>query len=164
MAAIRQSNVERRRGREECREKLSKHIRKPTQSNSKTWLTSPDDRLGIEIKPSEVRLNPRSNDPYRWEFLPGKEAFFSKVFAKNLSDHSISTYRLLCREVGETFEAVPNMQSLNLDSIVSVYNTIRPFHTVTNHLCSYRLQGPASGLCLTISGRKLRGSLRKFAN
>ncbi|KAK3937054.1 hypothetical protein QBC46DRAFT_232461, partial [Diplogelasinospora grovesii] len=63
-------------------------------------------RLGIEIKPSEVRLNPRANDPYKWKVLLGKEEFFSKVFAKNLSDYSISTYRLLYREVRKTFKAM----------------------------------------------------------
>jgi len=79
----------------------------------------------VEITPSEVRLNPRTNDPYIWHFLPGREAFFSSVFAKNLSDHSISTYRLLYREVRNAFEAVPNIQSSTLDSIVPVRNTAR---------------------------------------
>ncbi|KAI0534968.1 hypothetical protein GGR58DRAFT_28656 [Xylaria digitata] len=104
MSPTRQSNAERRRGRDECREKLAKHIH---------------DKLGIIIKPSGVRLSPRSNDPYIWRVLPGKEELFSKIFAKNLSDHSIGTYRLLCREVGESFEAVPpNTQRSTVDSVI----------------------------------------------
>ncbi|KAK3367361.1 hypothetical protein B0T24DRAFT_495341, partial [Lasiosphaeria ovina] len=63
-------------------------------------------RLGIEVKPLDVRLNPRPNDPYAWKILPGREYSLSGVFAKNLSDYSISAFRLLCNEVGKTFEAV----------------------------------------------------------
>ena len=53
--------------------------------------------------------------------VQGKEEMFSKIFAKNLSDHSIGTFRLLCREVGESFEALlsDNKGSL-LGSLVSV--------------------------------------------
>jgi hypothetical protein len=40
--------------------------------------------------------------------LCGKEDFFSQIFSKNLSEHSIGTYRLLIDEVGKTFEAVTN--------------------------------------------------------
>ncbi|KAK0723475.1 hypothetical protein B0T26DRAFT_642395 [Lasiosphaeria miniovina] len=91
MASTRRSNTERRRAREECREKLSEHIRQ---------------RLGIRIGPAEVRLKPCIKDPYAWRVLQGKEEFFSQIFATNLSSHSTSTYRILCREVGKSFEAV----------------------------------------------------------
>ncbi|KAF2806406.1 uncharacterized protein BDZ99DRAFT_348577, partial [Mytilinidion resinicola] len=87
------SNVERRRLREECREKLSKHIQR---------------RLNITIRPSEVRLNPSATDPYAWKILPEKEGLLSKIFSKNISEHSIGAYRELCEEVGITFEAVPS--------------------------------------------------------
>ena len=71
------------------------------------------------IKPSDVRLNLRANDPYAWKVLPGKEAFYSQIFAKSLSDHSIGTYRLLCEEVGKTFEAV-----LSVAQVAKVPETI----------------------------------------
>jgi hypothetical protein len=56
--------------------------------------------------------------------LPGKEHIFSEVFTKNLSDHSINTYRLLSRNVGKMFEAVlSNAESASLDSIIPVSQT-----------------------------------------
>ncbi|KAH8659478.1 hypothetical protein BGZ61DRAFT_567002 [Ilyonectria robusta] len=87
MAPTRQSNAERGRLRQACREVLSEHIY-------------------ISVKPSEIRLSPRATDPYTWKFLPEKEESLCIIFAKKLSDHSISAYRLLCEEVGVTFEAV----------------------------------------------------------
>lgn len=69
-------------------------------------LTLLDQKLGIEIHPSDVRTNPKRKDPYSWRVLCGREDFFFQIFSKNLSDHSISTYRLLIDEVGKTFEAV----------------------------------------------------------
>jgi len=42
---------------------LSKHIRESVIQFFITKLTPLDDRLGIKIKPSEVRHNPRANDP-----------------------------------------------------------------------------------------------------
>lgn len=65
-----------------------------------------EEKLGLKIKPVEVRLKPRPSDPYAWKVLSGKELFFSDVFSRNLSEHSVNTYRLLCKEVGNTFEAV----------------------------------------------------------
>jgi hypothetical protein len=77
--------------------------------------------LGIDIKPSEVRLSPRAPDPYAWEFLSEKEEFLRRIFAKKLSDHSINTYKLLCDEVGVTFEAVSKAPSApNPDVGISV--------------------------------------------
>lgn len=77
-----------------------------------------DSRLGIKIKPVDVRLNPREIDFYSWRVTQGKEELYSRVFAKNLSDHSTGTYRLLCREVGKSFQAVPPcIQVSALDSI-----------------------------------------------
>ncbi|SCN98210.1 uncharacterized protein FFNC_10011 [Fusarium fujikuroi] len=98
MASPRLSNVERGRRRQECRELLSNHIRS---------------KLGVSVGPTEVRLNPRPTDPYAWEFLPEKEEPLRRIFAKKLSDHSIGTYNLLCKEVGVTFEAVPPKNSSN---------------------------------------------------
>ncbi|KAH8765341.1 hypothetical protein F5883DRAFT_421083, partial [Diaporthe sp. PMI_573] len=56
--------------------------------------------------PSAVRLNPRNTDFYSWRVVQGKEEVFSKIFARNLSDHSIGIFRLLCNEVGKSFEVV----------------------------------------------------------
>lgn len=38
--------------------------------------------------------------------MPGHEQLFAPIFAKNLSDHSVGTYRLLVKQVGATFEAI----------------------------------------------------------
>ena len=62
--------------------------------------------MGITIELIEVRLKPRIKDPYVWKVLPGKEEFFSGIFAINLSNYFISTYRVLCRKVRHSFEAV----------------------------------------------------------
>ncbi|RMJ04855.1 hypothetical protein CDV36_014474 [Fusarium kuroshium] len=91
MSSTRQSNVDRGKHRQRCREVLSEHI---------------CDKLGITVKPPEVRLKPRASDPYAWEFLSEKKEVLRHIFAKKLSDHSINTYKLLCDEVGVTFEAV----------------------------------------------------------
>lgn len=58
------------------------------------------------MKPSEVRLNPRSSDEYTWKPIAGYEETISPLLTKNLSDHSIGVYRLLTKQVGKTFEAV----------------------------------------------------------
>ena len=113
MPPVLKSNIERRRLRDECREKLSNHIRKTPNSTQKARILkiSPEERLGIPIKPSEVRLHPNAADPYTWKILPEKEQFFSSVFSKNISEHSIGVYRLLCEGVSVTFEAVPSKGS-----------------------------------------------------
>ncbi|QBZ66673.1 hypothetical protein PoMZ_13656 [Pyricularia oryzae] len=68
---------------------------------------NPSERLGVSVQPSDVRLNPGKNDPYRWKFIPGEEETLKPIFAKNLSDHSTGIYQLLCYGVGKRFEAVP---------------------------------------------------------
>lgn len=62
--------------------------------------------MGFEVQPTEVRLNPRPKDPYFWKILPGNEGLYASILSKNLSEHSIGTYRLLSSEVGKGFEAV----------------------------------------------------------
>ena len=64
MPLMRQSNAERRRGRDKCREKLAKHIRKKIETYSNSLLTILGHQLGFEIRPSEVRLKIRANDRY----------------------------------------------------------------------------------------------------
>jgi hypothetical protein len=74
----------------------------------------------------DVRLNPREVDFYSWRVIQGKEELYSKIFTKNLSDHSTGTYRLLCREVGKSFKAVPPRQVSTLDSIIPVCQKTKP--------------------------------------
>lgn len=63
--------------------------------------------------------------------MPGMEACFSQIFAKNLSDHSIGTYRLLCEEVGKTFEALPSaVQGPGLAGSVTTVSYVRKFDIV----------------------------------
>ncbi|KAH8749125.1 hypothetical protein F5883DRAFT_436029 [Diaporthe sp. PMI_573] len=120
MSTIRQSNMDRRRGRDECREKLAQHICK---------------RLGIEIKPADVRLNPRETDFYSWRVVQGKEEVYSKIFAKNLSDHSTGIYRFLCREVGRSFESVSSCAHVStVDSIISMSTTEPSFSSIIDQL------------------------------
>ncbi|KAL8295053.1 hypothetical protein RB600_000834 [Gaeumannomyces tritici] len=119
MPPVRQSNVERRRGRDECRRKLAQHIY---------------ENLGVAVKPSEVRLNPRETDFYAWRFVPGKEEIFSKIFSKSLSDHSIGTFRLLCKEIGKSFEAVLSLQSSTSDIIVPISTQKPSFSSLISQL------------------------------
>ena len=65
-------------------------------------------KLGIKVKPADVRLITTADDVYAWRFLPGKQ----HLFDKHLSKHSVGAYRELCREVGISFEAVP-LSTLN---------------------------------------------------
>jgi len=51
-------------------------------------------RIGITIKPSQVRLIPGVDNPYSWKVLPEKKYFFFK----NISDYSISTYKKIYEE------------------------------------------------------------------
>jgi hypothetical protein len=41
----------------------------------------------------------------------------SKIFAKNLSEHSINVYRLINEEVGKSFAAVQPIESLSSTTI-----------------------------------------------
>lgn len=77
------------------------------------------------MSPSEVRLSPRPLDGYRWKACQGHKHVFDLVFAKNLSDHSVSTYRLLARQVGKTFEVVSaDASEENASQTVSVSQVI----------------------------------------
>ena len=124
MQPVRSSNIERRRLRNECRKKLSKHICKIEQSSIHIYAYPfSGKKLGIAIEPSQVRLIPRAQDPYVWKILPEKRDVLSKMFSKNISDHSIGTYKELCKGVGVTFEAelvTTKISVANEDSITSV--------------------------------------------
>ena len=58
--------------------------------------------LGIRVDPAQVRILPKSQPGYTWKVLPETE----HLFTKHLSKLSVGTYMKLCREVGESFEAV----------------------------------------------------------
>lgn len=104
MAPIRSGNLDRSRWRNSCREELSQHIRESLyQISPSALLIVLENRLGIKIEPSQVRLITRADDPYTWKVLPEKR----HLFLKNISDHSIGAYKELCKGIGVAFEAVP---------------------------------------------------------
>ena len=59
-------------------------------------------KLGISVRPEDVRLITSPDDPYTWQVLPEKR----HLFTKHLSKHSTGAYRELSRGVGISFEAV----------------------------------------------------------
>ena len=61
-----------------------------------------DERLGISIEPSQVRLKTRLDDPYKWEKMKEREY----LFMKNLSNLSTNQLRELCNGIGKSFVAV----------------------------------------------------------
>lgn len=59
--------------------------------------------LGIEVQPSDVRLKTEEDMPYKWQI---DDPALEPLFQKHLSKHSVGTYILLHRRVGQTFYAV----------------------------------------------------------
>ncbi|KAH8701370.1 hypothetical protein GQ44DRAFT_732936 [Phaeosphaeriaceae sp. PMI808] len=90
------------------------------------------------IFPSEVRLSPSPNDPYAWKILPEKRRFFSEIFTKNLSQHSINAYKALCEGVGISFEAVyaSTYDTSKLDHLTSLRSHDVSFSAKIYHLQS----------------------------
>jgi hypothetical protein len=85
-------------------------------------LTGADSNLGIALDPSQVRLHPTQDDPYRWLVSPGKEY----LFAKNLSDQSVGVYKELCDGINKYFEATqaplsPRVEPLGMESFVRAF-------------------------------------------
>ncbi|OBS20668.1 hypothetical protein FPOA_07009 [Fusarium poae] len=60
------------------------------------------------LDPSQVRLHPVREDPYRWLVRPGKEY----LFEKNLSDQSVGVYKELYDGINKYFEATQPPSSL----------------------------------------------------
>ncbi|KAH7230133.1 uncharacterized protein BKA55DRAFT_526370 [Fusarium redolens] len=89
----RQSNAEREKWRTKCCEALCSHI---------------NSRLSLSIEPSQVRLLPVREDPYRWSIVPGKEY----LFEKNLSDQSTKIYKDLYQGINKDFKATKPPPSL----------------------------------------------------
>ncbi|KAI4167267.1 MAG: hypothetical protein LQ343_007364 [Gyalolechia ehrenbergii] len=87
MAAMRSNNRTRAHYRVICRQQLSDHIAA---------------KLGVSVRPEDVRLITSPDDPYTWQILPEKR----HLFTKHLSKHSTGAYRELSRGVGISFEAV----------------------------------------------------------
>ena len=68
------------------------------------WLTGYlDQRLGLQISPNNVRLQPRPDDQYSWSFAESQ----CHLFKSSLSNGSVGTYQALCSELGRSIEAVP---------------------------------------------------------
>ncbi|KAE8349462.1 hypothetical protein BDV28DRAFT_160461 [Aspergillus coremiiformis] len=85
--------------RSSCRERLSQHI----------WET-----LGLKVQPSDVRLKPEEDMPYRWRI---EDPCLEYLFQKYLSKHSVGAYMLLQREVGQKkvdLDLLAHLQAENL--------------------------------------------------
>jgi len=63
-------------------------------------------KLGTNVDPADVRLQPGVEDGYEWKPLPGREDLFNEdLFPNQLSKHSIGAYMEICRGVEVSFEA-----------------------------------------------------------
>jgi len=62
-----------------------------------------ENRLGISVESSQVRLITNGDGSYTWAALPGKE----HPFSKHMSEHSIEAYKKLCEGIEVTFKALP---------------------------------------------------------
>ena len=60
-------------------------------------------RLGISVAPSDVRLIPGPQDPYKWSYPPQKR----HLFKKQLSKHCIQAYKEIYAELDDFIEAIP---------------------------------------------------------
>ncbi|KKY29201.1 hypothetical protein UCRPC4_g00107 [Phaeomoniella chlamydospora] len=60
-----------------------------------------DERLAVVVEPSQVRLLPGDEDPYKWDRVEEKE----HLFQKNLSDLSIRALRELIESIGDSVAA-----------------------------------------------------------
>lgn len=63
----------------------------------------------MKVDPQDVRLIPKPEHGYCWNFSPEKQHLFSK----HLSDQSIGVFMELCRELGRSFTAVRVEQTEN---------------------------------------------------
>jgi hypothetical protein len=84
------------------------------------------------IEPLRVRLMPGPEDQYVWKWLLEYEDKLSKLFKKNLSDHSVGAYKELYEGVGEFFEAIPTTVIESIDNS-GTHDTIQFVSTRTNY-------------------------------
>ncbi|KAK1503112.1 uncharacterized protein CCOS01_17101 [Colletotrichum costaricense] len=83
------SNIERQAWNSKCRNLLAKHIF--------------DERLGVIVEDSKVRLKTTEDDLYAWDC----RLAIAPLFEKNLSTHSVGVYKKICAGIGTLFQAVP---------------------------------------------------------
>ncbi|KAH6961624.1 hypothetical protein BKA56DRAFT_499701 [Ilyonectria sp. MPI-CAGE-AT-0026] len=76
--------------RDQCREALADHI---------------NERTGLEIQPSQVRLYRTEKNGYSWKVHSDR---IRSLFSRGLSSLGMATLQQLCHEVGYGFEAVPS--------------------------------------------------------
>ncbi|CAG8268407.1 unnamed protein product [Penicillium salamii] len=81
------SNETRAAMRKQCREALSAHIH---------------NRLGLDVAPSEVRLQPPVEDGYAWSVTESKKS----LLQSSLSNGTVGLFRAICEELGRSLEAV----------------------------------------------------------
>src|SRR5947209_3363559 len=67
----------------------------------------PEERTGISVVASHVRLLTSKNDAYSWKYPPEVEHLFLK---KKLGDHSVGAYRELCAGIGQTLKLFLHFQ------------------------------------------------------
>jgi hypothetical protein len=98
------SNKDRAHWRTQCRNELSKHICKTYNAfvNYLLIYILLDNKLGIDISPTNSRLITGPEDPYKWSRLPA----YKHLFQKRLSKHSIEAYITIYHGIGKYFEAV----------------------------------------------------------
>ncbi|CAG8074690.1 hypothetical protein N7541_000109 [Penicillium brevicompactum] len=81
------SNETRAAMRQQCREALSAHIH---------------NRLGLDVAPSQVRLQPPVEDGYAWSVTESKKS----LLQSSLSNGTVGLFRAICEELGRSLEAV----------------------------------------------------------
>lgn len=111
MAHRRASNLKRTEWNRKCREQLSAHICKISNPFGSVFADMfQDNRLGITIEPSQVRLKTNPEDSYTWERMEKKEHLFSK----KISDLSTGVLKELCEGIDKSFAAIwkPSIRTL----------------------------------------------------
>ena len=74
----------------------SRSVRRGAVGEGQGFTDNPkEDRLGLFVEPSQVRLVPGPNDPYGWRYPPR----IRKLFKRNMSDQTVGEYKAFCREV-----------------------------------------------------------------
>ena len=101
----RRSNHAPARWRDTCRRDLARHISKSSLlgcSGSMAHISGPEQQLGLEVDPAEIRLVPSPTDPYAWPYSPEQE----HLFRKQLSKHNVGAYRQICEHLGHSIQVV----------------------------------------------------------
>ena len=117
MTAPNTNNESRKEYRKKCRQKMSEHICESLPPClSRDRLICKGTKLGIAVKPEDVRLLTITEDRYAWRVLPEKEHLFRKdILKKHISKHFIGAYRHLYRAIGDSLEAVSPPEPVGVD-------------------------------------------------